>query len=156
MALILAKPVFSEMTAAARAGAPLEVCGLLGGKDGRVTQCYVLTNADASVDHYRMLPEEQFAAINAMRREGLRMLAIWHSHPASPARMSAEDLRLAYTPDILYVIVSLAEAAEPNVRAFDVQDDVAHETPVLIERGQKSGVRMQFEVLIIRTFCYEF
>ena len=133
MSLTLTANVFSEMVSAARAGAPLEVCGLLAGKDGHVSKCYTLTNADASADHYRMLPEEQFAAINDMRRQGLRMLAIWHSHPASPARMSDEDLRLAFTPDTLYVIISLAEAAEPNVRAFAVNDDMPLETQVIVE-----------------------
>ncbi len=133
MSLTLTKTVWNVMATAAQKSAPLEACGLLAGVGERATKCYVLTNADAAAEHYRMLPEEQFAAINDMRRDGLRMLAIWHSHPASPARMSAEDLRLAYTPDIQYVIISLAEAVEPIVRAFAVRDGVAHETPVVIE-----------------------
>ena len=133
MTLILAKSVLDTMAVAAQKQAPLEACGLLAGVGERATKCYVLTNADAATEHYRMLPEEQFAAINDMRRAGLRLLAIWHSHPASPARMSAEDLRLAYTPDFQYVIISLAETAEPVVRAFAVRDDVAHETAIAIE-----------------------
>jgi [CysO sulfur-carrier protein]-S-L-cysteine hydrolase len=136
MKLTVRKSVRDEMLRAARAAAPLEACGLLAGENGRATKCYVLANADASPEHYSMKPEEQFAAINDMRRHGLRMLAIWHSHPASPARMSVEDLRLAYTPDLLYVIVSLAEAGGPQVRAFAVRDDVAHETPVTVEDSE--------------------
>ena len=134
MSLTLAPAAYDDLAAAAQKAAPLEACGLLAGKDGHVSKCYVLTNADASADHYRMLPEEQFAAINDMRSQGLRMLALWHSHPASPARMSAEDLRLAYTPDCLYVIISLAEPGIPVVRAFAVADGIAQETPLKVDR----------------------
>jgi proteasome lid subunit RPN8/RPN11 len=133
MTFTIAKAVFREMLALAREAAPLEACGLLAGTGERATKCYALTNADASTEHFSMLPEEQFAAVKDMRRNGLRMLAIWHSHPASPARMSAEDMRLAYTPDVLYVILSLAAPGGPHTRAFVVRDGGAHETPVIIE-----------------------
>jgi len=132
MAVTIAKSVADEIIAAAQRVAPLEACGLLAGVGEQLTRAYVLTNADAAAEHYRMLPEEQFAAITDMRRAGLRMLAIWHSHPASPARMSEEDLRLAFTPDVLYVIVSLAEGAAPVVRAFAVNDGVSQNVALRI------------------------
>ena len=116
MKLSIAENVYREMLAAARTAAPIEACGLLGGTGERATKCYVLANTDASPEHYAMKPEEQFAAVKEMRRSGLGLLAIWHSHPASPARMSAEDMRLAYTPDVLYVIISLVEPDGPQTR----------------------------------------
>ena len=125
------------MLRAARSATPLEACGLLAGENGRATKCYVLTNADASPEHFSMKPEEQFAAVKDMRAARLKMLGIWHSHPASPARMSAEDMQLAYTPDVVYVILSLAEPEAPRIRAFTVCDGIAHETPVIIE--EKKG-----------------
>lgn len=137
--------VHASMLAAARMAAPLEACGLLAGVDARVTKGYVLTNADASPEHYSMKPEEQFAALKDMRAAGLKLLGIWHSHPASPARMSTEDMRLAYTPDVVYVILSLAEPRGPSMRAFVVQDGAAHETPVIIEEknGEPEHVRAE-------------
>jgi proteasome lid subunit RPN8/RPN11 len=135
MTFAIAKDVFSEMLVVARAVAPLEACGLLAGAAGRATKCYVLTNADASPEHYSMKPEEQFAAVKDMRAAGLKLLAIWHSHPASPARMSAEDMRLAYTPDIVYVIVSLADDGGSRVRAFTVQNGTALEIAVTVEQS---------------------
>ncbi len=140
MRLTLTRDVFEEMRVAAREAAPLEACGLLAGNGARVTQGYVLTNTDASAEHFSMKPEEQFAAVKNMRTAGLTLLGIWHSHPASPARMSAEDLRLAYTPDIAYVILSLAESGGPRVRAFVVRDEVAYETPVIIEEQEGAPV----------------
>ena len=136
MKLVLSDSIHNDMLAVARAAAPLEACGLLAGNDGRVEKCYVLTNEDASADHFTMRPEEQFAAVKDMRGRGLKMLAIWHSHPATPARMSEEDMRLAYTPDTAYVILSLAEPEWPRLKAFRVEDGVAHETPVVIEEEE--------------------
>lgn len=136
MALTIPRRIFLEMVCAARATAPLEACGLLAGTGESVKKCYVLTNADASAEHYSMLPGEQFSAVKDMRLTGSRMLAIWHSHPASPARMSEEDIRLAYTPDVLYVIVSLADASGPQMRAFDVRDGVPHNMPVVIDEKE--------------------
>ncbi len=141
----LTKEVFETMLEASRRNSPLEACGLLAGTGARVTKCYVLTNADASPEHYSMKPEEQFAAVKDMRAAGLKMLGIWHSHPASPARMSAEDMRLAYTPDIVYVILSLADSLGPSIRAFVVQDGAVHEAPVVIEEqnGKPEYVRAE-------------
>jgi proteasome lid subunit RPN8/RPN11 len=135
MKLTVEPDVHASMLAAARRAAPIEACGLLAGNGERVTKCYVLTNADASPEHYSMKPEEQFAAMKDMRAAGRKMLGIWHSHPASPARMSAEDLRLAYTPDIVYVILSLADTGKPDLRGFVVNDGAASEV-VLITHGE--------------------
>lgn len=122
MKLRIEPEVRAAMVRAAEAAAPLEACGLIGGRDGRLTRLYNLTNLDASAEHYMLDPEEQFAAVKDMRVRGLELLAIWHSHPATPARMSEEDLELAYTPDVVYLIVSLASPEGPELRGFTVRE----------------------------------
>jgi len=131
MKLPIPRDVYDAMVTAARAVAPIEACGLLGGVDDAVEQFYELVNTDAAAEHYNMAPEEQFAVVKDMRSRGLRMLAIWHSHPVTPARMSEEDLRMAYTPNVVYVIVSLADPENPDIKGFTVADGVP--TPVEIE-----------------------
>lgn len=118
MTLTIEKHVYDAMRRAAEKAAPLEACGLCAGTDGRVTTFYELTNVDASAEHYSMAPAEQFSAIKDMRTKSIGMLAIWHSHPASPAHMSMEDLRLAYTPHVVYLILSIADAGRPDLRGY--------------------------------------
>lgn len=128
--LKITKTVSDAMIAASRKAAPLEACGLLGGVDAAASEFYELSNIDASGDHYGMMPEEQFAAIKDMRAKGLRMLAIWHSHPASPARMSEEDMRLAFTPEVVYVIISLENIDAPVIRGFVVDNGTSKEIEI--------------------------
>jgi proteasome lid subunit RPN8/RPN11 len=118
--LMIESRVAEALSRAALAAAPLEACGLCGGRDGRVTEFHALTNADASAEHFSMLPAEQFKAIKAMRASGAALAAIWHSHPATPARLSDEDLRLAWTPDTVYLITSLAGSGGPVTRGYVV------------------------------------
>jgi proteasome lid subunit RPN8/RPN11 len=48
------------------------------------------------------------------------MLAIYHSHPETPARPSDEDIRLALTPDVSYVIISLADVGTPDIKSYKI------------------------------------
>lgn len=130
--LIIAGAIAVELIAYARKAAPLEACGLLAGRDGQVLKFYPMTNVEASPEHFSMIPGEQFAAVKDMRRMELKMLAIWHSHPSTPPRMSAEDLRLAFTPDVAYVILSLAQDANPECRAFVVNGEIPQPVEVVI------------------------
>ncbi len=114
--------IFQRMIDQASAGAPFEVCGILGGKGNIVSAIYPMTNTDASRDHFMMDPREQFLVAKALRSQELQMLAVYHSHPATPARLSDEDLRLALTPGISYMIVSLADPSAPEVRSFRFAD----------------------------------
>ena len=117
--LKIERQVLEQMIRDARARAPIEACGYLGGSDGVVRSAHPLTNVDNSDEHFSFDPEEQFAAVRAMRERGEKLMAVYHSHPRTPARPSAEDIRLAYDPSLFYLIVSLA-GAEPDVRAFRI------------------------------------
>ena len=131
--IVIPRTVLADMLSHARDHAPIEACGLLAGAGSTVEKAYQLTNVDQSPEHFSLDPREQFAAVKDMRANGLRMLAVYHTHPATPARMSDEDLRLAITPDILYVIVSLADPQKPEVKSFAVQDGRPVEEPVFIK-----------------------
>ena len=112
--------IHNDMISHAKEGFPLEVCGILGGGGETVSAIYRMTNTDASNEHFMMEPKEQFAVVKDLRSKGLSMLAIYHSHPETPARPSEEDIRLALTPDVSYLIVSLADAGNPVINSYRI------------------------------------
>jgi [CysO sulfur-carrier protein]-S-L-cysteine hydrolase len=114
------REIHDELIAHAREGFPLEVCGLLGGVGSEVSASYRMTNTDGSHEHFTMDPREQFAVVKELRAKGLTLLANYHSHPESPARPSEEDIRLALTPGMSYLIISLADSQEPVVRSYKI------------------------------------
>jgi proteasome lid subunit RPN8/RPN11 len=132
-ALVIPGSIYRELLDQAHKQAPIEACGILGGQGDRVEVFHSMTNTDHSADHFLMEPAEQFKVVKSLRAAGQRVLAIHHSHPASPSRPSAEDIRLALTPDVLYTILSLQEPAAPVLRAFAICEGVVAEHPLAIE-----------------------
>jgi len=119
----------------AQSGFPLEVCGILGGSGAVVTSHYPMTNTDASNEHFMMDPKEQFAVVKALRAAGEEMVAIYHSHPESPARPSREDIRLALTPNVCHLIVSLEERDRPVAKAFRISAALVEPVAVTVTAG---------------------
>jgi proteasome lid subunit RPN8/RPN11 len=113
-----------EIIAHAREASPHECCGLIGGSSAGKTQTIYRTRnlaADPTIT-YQAAPEDLFAAQRAMRERDERLVAIYHSHPrAKDPQPSATDVRLAYYPSAVYLIVGLG-AAEPCVRAFRISE----------------------------------
>ena len=121
--LILNRHQFDEILLHAREASPSECCGLIGGtEDGRTQSIYPLTNVAANTAvAYEAAPQQLFAAQRQMRDRGETLLAIYHSHPrASEPTPSETDVRLAYYPSAIYLIVGLGNA--PVVRAFEISE----------------------------------
>ena len=133
--VILQNRQFREIVDYARKTAPLEACGLLGGRvqDGErsVEKIYFLTNIDNSPEHFSMDAGEQFAAVKDMRQNGWTLIGNFHSHPATPARPSEEDKRLAFDAKASYLILSLAESI-PVLKSFKIVKGVATEERISI------------------------
>ena len=120
MSVSITESAYQSILAQAQKDAPVESCGYLLGPDKETaTENFPMTNIDHSEEHFSFDPKEQFAAIKYARQQGLKIVGNWHSHPASPSRPSEEDKRLAYDPNILYFILSLAEE-KPVLNAFRI------------------------------------
>jgi [CysO sulfur-carrier protein]-S-L-cysteine hydrolase len=115
------RAIYDDLIEHAGNGMPLEVCGILGGADDTVSVAYPMTNTDASNEHFMMDPREQFRVVKDLRAKGLAMLAIYHSHPETPARPSEEDIRLALTPGVSYLILSLVDPQQPDLKSFLIE-----------------------------------
>jgi len=118
--LRISQQLINDLFEHAKNGLPEEVCGYLAGTGREVTRQFRLTNIDHSNEHFSFDPAEQFHAMREARKAGLEILANYHSHPETPARPSQEDIRLAYDPNISYVIVSLANDL-PEIKSFRIR-----------------------------------
>jgi proteasome lid subunit RPN8/RPN11 len=139
--MTLTSRILARIVEQARAEAPNEACGYLAGTGDRAKVAIPMRNVDASPEHYSFDPRQQFSAAREARAAGLDLIAVYHSHPATPARMSAEDIRLANDTTTVYLIYSLAE---DNLKGFRVsRDKVVSDVPVEVvpdgARGDDRG-----------------
>jgi [CysO sulfur-carrier protein]-S-L-cysteine hydrolase len=118
------------MFAQAHAEFPNECCGLLAGKIeagvARAEHRYPLANAAASPVEYLSDPKEMFAAVRAMRRHGIDVIAVYHSHPTSDPVPSKADRERNYSPDVVNLIISL-KASPPTMRGWWLTAETAAE-----------------------------
>lgn len=86
--------------------APLEACGFLAGVNGESTAVLPVSNVLASPLQYRMDPGEQLQAMISIEENGWEILGIFHSHPTGPAVPSTTDIKEAFYPDSVYLILA--------------------------------------------------
>jgi [CysO sulfur-carrier protein]-S-L-cysteine hydrolase len=115
----------------ARSDFPFEVCGILGIRDDGRIEHFPIDNADRSMTYYVMDPKQQFLAMRRIEDEGWG-LAIYHSHTHTSAYPSATDVRLAAYPEATYLIVTLEDRDQPDIRGFTIVDEEILERPVVI------------------------
>jgi proteasome lid subunit RPN8/RPN11 len=63
----------------------------------------------------------------------LELGAIYHSHTRTEPYPSQTDINLAFYPDSLYLIVGLADPAEPKLRAFEIRDGMVSEAGLVVD-----------------------
>jgi [CysO sulfur-carrier protein]-S-L-cysteine hydrolase len=133
----LPRAMAGAIVAQARAEYPNESCGIVigsgvvaeGGEALRYAPC---RNAAASPYRYVIDSQEALRLSIEADDAGQEFWAIVHSHVRSPAAPSPTDVGLAFWPDALYVLVSLAEEeagpdGAPSVRAWRIRDGGAFE-----------------------------
>jgi proteasome lid subunit RPN8/RPN11 len=125
--VVIPRAFVDQMIEHARREFPNEGCGLLAGSDGQVVKFYPIENADASPVHYKMDPKQQLHAMMEIEDNEWDLAAIYHSHTHTRAYPSPEDRRLAFYPETLYLIISLADPEQPDMHAFRVDGDAVTE-----------------------------
>lgn len=130
----------------ARAGYPNEACGLVIGDrpaadGGRPLRFEATANKAASPYRYEIDPDDLYRLIVATDDADETFWAIVHSHTHTPAVPSPTDIGLAFYPDALYVLVSLADdqadpgTGTPSVRAWRILDGAVHEVALDVTAG---------------------
>lgn len=152
--LIIPRQILDDIIAHAKELTPYECCGFLAGVGNTVTKVYRIKNVvslegavesasfdEAKVSHLSHLsPEERaeiafimdsaemFQAVKDMRKQGLKLQVVYHSHPKDPARPSPTDIKIANDWEEswsqlnltlpIYLLISLMNASKPDVKAY--------------------------------------
>jgi hypothetical protein len=76
--------------------------------------------------------QEMFQAVKDMRKQGLTLQVVYHSHPHDPARPSITDVKIANEWEEnwsrlnlalpIYMLVSLMDKARPDVRGYWIKN----------------------------------
>jgi proteasome lid subunit RPN8/RPN11 len=102
----------------------LEVCGLIGGREGTPASCHPVANAATAPQvRFQLDAKGQIEAMRQIRDSGEELFAIFHSHPSAPAEPSPADLAEAAHPDALYLVVSLNTKGVLEMRCFRIGED---------------------------------
>jgi proteasome lid subunit RPN8/RPN11 len=129
----LPEAIRAAIVAQARREYPNEACGLIvgsapAGEGGSALRYETARNAAASPYRYEIDPADLLRVSLETDDADEAIWGIVHSHVRSAARPSPTDIGLAFYPDALYLLVSLAEAeadpatGEPGVRAWRIVD----------------------------------
>lgn len=129
--LHIPKNLYDEMLSHCKDAFPNEACGILAGKENKASKIYKMANIEKSPVSYFMDSKEQFKVMKDIRENNMGMLAVFHSHPSSPAYPSAKDLNLAFYEDSIYIIVSLIEK-EPVVKGFLMREGKVEEVGIVV------------------------
>ncbi len=144
-AVTVPRAIVEAITAQARAESPNEACGLVIGSaaaaSGGIALRYeACRNSAASPVRYTIDPDDLYRFIVATDDADEVLWAIVHSHVTSPAVPSPTDIELAFYPEALYLLVSLAEdqadavqvagTGASSLRAWRILSGVVHEVVV--------------------------
>lgn len=120
----------------AEAAYPIECCGLLVGRNDSATSC-VVTRIVASpniaegpgTDRFEIDPQIRFNVMKELDApENIdgprhRIIGHYHSHPDHPAQPSETDLKMAYEPDLIWMITSVVAGQATLTTAHAVAAD---------------------------------
>ena len=140
--LVLSRDQERRISDGAVAALPNEDCGLLTGVEHngqrRVTRLWPARNLARDPSRgFDLDPSVRIKAEVHCRASGERVLGHWHSHPNGRRDPSAQDLAMAYEPDLIWLIVAVGAGAADaeggtHLGAFQPNADLAAFEPVAL------------------------
>ena len=137
--LILTEDQVQQMIEHAQNALPNEACGLLGGRDGSVQAVYPGANTEHSPVRYRMDPQEQLRAMDAIELSEGYMVGIFHSHPMGLPTPSATDISQAQYPEAVHIILARHPNGEWQMRGYNLENGRSQQ--VALQVGPTSADR---------------
>ena len=130
----IAQDLIDAIVEHARRDAPNECCGMVASDAGRAASVHAAENTAASPFRFEVDGLELHHTLTAIEDAGHELGAIYHSHTRSEPYPSQTDVNFAANwPGVEWIIVGLANGAEPDVRSYLIDGGVITEVPV--ERG---------------------
>lgn len=119
----IARELYEQIVAHARAEAPNECCGIVAvNGDGGAQQVFPATNKFASPLRFEIEERDLIRIWRAIDERDLELGAIYHSHTRTPPEPSQTDVNgAAQWPGALWIIVGLA-GDQPDVRTWAIED----------------------------------
>ena len=116
----------------AEAASPSECCGLLIGRRlqggsiyvDEVRPCRNLL-AEESEDRFEIDPACRFEAMRHARAMEREIVGHFHSHPGGSAHPSQTDLGMMYEPELIWLIVGVADGKAGGIEAFRPNLEIA-------------------------------
>jgi proteasome lid subunit RPN8/RPN11 len=127
--MVISKADWDAIIEHARDEAPNECCGYARMRDGRVVDVVRAGNLKNSPYGYELDAKGALGAAEA-EEEGYQVV-LYHSHPRSAPEPSQMDINVAFFPDWIYAIASLA--GEPEIRAWWIRDGRVEEEDIVVE-----------------------
>jgi [CysO sulfur-carrier protein]-S-L-cysteine hydrolase len=120
----------------ARTEYPNEMCGVIVGDrvaadGGRPLRWEPTRNRAASPLRYEIHPDDLLRLTIETENAGNEFWAIVHSHTHSPPRPSPTDVGLAFYPNAIYLLVSLADD-EPAVATWRIVGGEIHPVELIV------------------------
>jgi proteasome lid subunit RPN8/RPN11 len=105
----------------AQAERPREACGIIGGIGERAHHVIPVANLASDPQHeYRLDDQALAGAMRGLNRQGLSIIAFYHSHPSGDPIPSPVDIAQAAYPDTPYLIVGLRQG-EPKLAGWNIK-----------------------------------
>lgn len=131
--LIFTQDQYDDMLRHVAEHVPLEACGLLAGRNGKVRKILPVWNQAQSPVRFVMDPYEQLQAFDWIDSQALELIGIFHSHPAGPETASVTDLREA-AYEVVHIIWSRTQG-EWKARGFWLTNGHALDVALQVDDG---------------------
>jgi len=130
----IARELYDQIVAHARAEAPNECCGLVATNgDGDAVRVFPATNKFASPLRFEIEEHDQIRIWREIDDAGHEVGAIYHSHTRTPPEPSQTDVNgAAQWPGARWIIVGLA-GDEPDVRTWAIEDGRVSQVELHVE-----------------------
>jgi proteasome lid subunit RPN8/RPN11 len=127
----IARSLLDEIVAHAVRDAPNECCGVVAVRDGVATAVHETENLAASPFRFEVDGPVLFGLLEEIEDAGGELGAIYHSHTRSEPYPSQTDVNFsAGWPGVEWIIVGVANGAEPEVRSYRIDDGEIVDAPL--------------------------